>query len=241
MIILCFQVPPLIGLLLLVASRTTHGATLLHKGGRMTNLRRQQHTQPGVNYTVGSLPPAPTRAPKAEYEGGLSCVAWRKTLNCDPSGPRDNANDKGCDVVISGMESGFCECANYVQTGAVICGHAPINCATECSKKVDVKEAVVFTPMIPNGIPSAGNGPPLFHGSMDPFGAAQVHMNQAMADVAGAGAAALDGVRASQAMMMRMNNLKPWHEVQKAADSIYSAGVTMKAMADKTLPLVSSS
>merc|ERR1719152_435818 len=46
--------------------------------------------------------------------GGLLCVKWRKTLNCNPSGPRDPVQDKDCTVTIPGTEAGFCECVGYV-------------------------------------------------------------------------------------------------------------------------------
>jgi hypothetical protein len=67
-------------------------------------------------------------------EKGLGCMAWRKTLNCDPSGPRDLKGDKNCTDIIPAEESGFCECEGYVQTAAATCAHRLISCKTECSK-----------------------------------------------------------------------------------------------------------
>merc|ERR1719316_118339 len=65
---------------------------------------------------------------------GLPCVAWRKALNCDPSGPRDPMDDKSCFEHISALEAGFCECQNLQHTWAVPCGHRPSNCNDECHK-----------------------------------------------------------------------------------------------------------
>jgi len=65
---------------------------------------------------------------------GLGCLGWRKTLNCDPSGPRDFKGDRTCDDIVPQGESGFCECDNYVQTAVAPCEHRLINCKQECSK-----------------------------------------------------------------------------------------------------------
>lgn len=65
---------------------------------------------------------------------GLGCMGWRKTLNCDPSGPRDFHGDRSCEDIIPQGESGFCECDNYVQTASAPCEHRLINCKQECSK-----------------------------------------------------------------------------------------------------------
>merc|ERR1719453_1706281 len=46
---------------------------------------------------------------------GAPCVKWRKTLNCDPTGPRDMMDDKDCNVVVGALESGYCECMDYLQ------------------------------------------------------------------------------------------------------------------------------
>lgn len=65
---------------------------------------------------------------------GLQCWGWRKTLNCDPSGPRDIRGDRNCSAIIPVGESGFCECEGYVQTAAAPCEHRLINCGNECAK-----------------------------------------------------------------------------------------------------------
>merc|ERR1719321_1575015 len=67
-------------------------------------------------------------------EKGLECLAWRKTLNCDPSGPRDMKGDKNCTDIIPAEESGYCECEGYIQTAAATCSHRLISCRTECMK-----------------------------------------------------------------------------------------------------------
>lgn len=69
----------------------------------------------------------------------LKCVGWKKTLNCDPSGPRDTVNDKDCSKTVSSEESGFCECGDFkvlndTQFAAVPCTHPPFTCDAMCLK-----------------------------------------------------------------------------------------------------------
>jgi len=69
----------------------------------------------------------------------LKCVGWKKTLNCDPSGPRDSANDKDCAKTVSSEESGWCECGDFTKLndtafGAVPCTHPPFTCDAMCLK-----------------------------------------------------------------------------------------------------------
>merc|ERR1719473_914019 len=75
----------------------------------------------------------------AAQEPTLSCVGWKKTLNCDPSGPRDPNNDKDCTETVSSEESGFCECGDFTklndtQFAAVPCTHPPFTCDAMCLK-----------------------------------------------------------------------------------------------------------
>merc|ERR1719473_1698356 len=75
----------------------------------------------------------------AAQEPTLSCVGWKKTLNCDPSGPRDPKNDKDCTTTVTSEESGFCECGDFTklnnsQFGAVPCTHPPFTCDVMCLK-----------------------------------------------------------------------------------------------------------
>ena len=39
-----------------------------------------------------------------------TCVAWRQTSDCNPSGTRAPENDKNCDEIISDGDPGYCEC-----------------------------------------------------------------------------------------------------------------------------------
>lgn len=69
----------------------------------------------------------------------LSCVGWKKTLECDPSGARDPTNDKDCTKTVSSEESGFCECGDFTklndtQFAAVPCTHPPFTCDAMCLK-----------------------------------------------------------------------------------------------------------
>jgi hypothetical protein len=76
--------------------------------------------------------------------GTGACVAFRRTLKCNPSGIRDPKSDKGCQQVVNADESGFCECGNYAQFAAVDCNHRPFTCEIMCLKfaKVTKKPAV---------------------------------------------------------------------------------------------------
>lgn len=66
--------------------------------------------------------------------GTGACTAWRSTLQCNPSGPRDPTQDKSCQQVITAEESGFCECGGFVQFATVDCQHRPFTCEVMCLK-----------------------------------------------------------------------------------------------------------
>lgn len=66
--------------------------------------------------------------------GTGSCTAFRRTLQCNPSGVRDPTQDKGCSQVVNSDESGFCECGDYAQFAAVDCKHRPFTCEIMCLK-----------------------------------------------------------------------------------------------------------
>lgn len=84
--------------------------------------------------------------------GAGGCTAFRRTLQCNPSGPRDPKQDKGCQQVVDAHESGFCECGGYAQFAAVDCKHRPFTCEVMCVKFAVVtgKNAIyrnqVYTP-----------------------------------------------------------------------------------------------
>lgn len=60
-------------------------------------------------------------------------MAWRRTLECDPSGVRHPEADKGCSDTVADGESGFCECGGFAQQ-AVGCEHQPFTCDFICLK-----------------------------------------------------------------------------------------------------------
>lgn len=66
--------------------------------------------------------------------GTGACTAFRRTLQCDPSGPRAPLQDKGCAQIVNADESGFCECGDYAQFAAVNCAHRPFTCEVMCLK-----------------------------------------------------------------------------------------------------------
>jgi len=77
-------------------------------------------------------PITPTESPRTPGTASDECVAWRSTLNCDPSGPRDMHKDKPCGEAVADGESGFCECAGYQQFATVTCHHQPFSCDIMC-------------------------------------------------------------------------------------------------------------
>lgn len=75
----------------------------------------------------------------------LKCVGFKKTLKCDPSGPREPLKDKDCATVVTSEESGYCECGDYkklnttsVQFAAVACTHPPFRCDEMCLKLSEI-------------------------------------------------------------------------------------------------------
>lgn len=103
----------------------------------LAKLRQGNSVIRHVGSTFGKVEPYGNWSADGKEElppGGLKCVAWRKTLDCDPSGPRDPKNDKSCTAIVPEGESGYCECENYVQTAAAPCHHRVISCRTECGK-----------------------------------------------------------------------------------------------------------
>jgi len=77
--------------------------------------------------------------------GTGACTAFRRTLQCNPSGTRDPLKDKGCQEIINADEEGFCECGDYAQFAAVDCNHRPFTCEVMCLKlAVVTKKQAVF-------------------------------------------------------------------------------------------------
>lgn len=66
--------------------------------------------------------------------GDGTCKMWRRTLKCNPSGPRDPKKDRTCTDVVPAGESGYCECGGFVQFAAVDCDHRPFTCEVMCLK-----------------------------------------------------------------------------------------------------------
>lgn len=76
--------------------------------------------------------------------GTGGCTAFRRTLQCNPSGPRDAKSDKGCQQVVNSDESGYCECGGYAQFAAVDCKHRPFTCEVMCVKFAVVTGKTAF-------------------------------------------------------------------------------------------------
>lgn len=60
------------------------------------------------------------------------CIGWRRTANCQPSGPRLPTLDRNCSDLIPPDESGYCECGNNQLTGAATCSHRVFTCNKMC-------------------------------------------------------------------------------------------------------------
>lgn len=114
------------------------GSTMTHK-----QYNGQRTVRDIVNY-VKALPSEPDEitqlGPEAvDREATEHCVAWRQTKNCDPNGPREPENDKGCSQNIQNRNSGYCECKDKVHAAPVTCEHERVSftCADMCKKKLD--------------------------------------------------------------------------------------------------------
>merc|ERR550514_1809738 len=169
--------------------------------------------------------------------GGLLCVKWRKTLNCNPSGPRDPVQDKDCTVTIPGTEAGFCECEGYVHTAASPCGHGPINCEVECGKVTKLVREVFGASYDP-GAATGAAGAPAFAAGADPYDRARLYGDKAVKSVNEAVGAARQGLQAAKDMMARMMSLKPWHEIASAGKQAEDAGAKAQEMAKMARPFI---
>merc|ERR1719440_1434907 len=98
-------------------------------GRKLPILRRENETISGVSNT-NDEPLDILGGPRRKG----NCVAWRRTLNCNPTGPRAPLEDRNCSEMIPPTESGFCECANSQLTAAASCDHSTFTCDNECGK-----------------------------------------------------------------------------------------------------------
>jgi hypothetical protein len=66
--------------------------------------------------------------------GGGACISWRQTGGCISTGAREPDNDKGCDVKIWSIWSGYCECdwGDHKAVGGS-CTHPRFTCREACS------------------------------------------------------------------------------------------------------------
>eukprot|EP01062_Namystynia_karyoxenos_P033042 TRINITY_DN24316_c0_g1_i1.p1 TRINITY_DN24316_c0_g1~~TRINITY_DN24316_c0_g1_i1.p1 ORF type:complete len:794 (+),score=195.28 TRINITY_DN24316_c0_g1_i1:65-2383(+) len=81
---------------------------------------------------------------QAAPPAGAGCTAWRQTAGCDPQGPREAHNDRGCEVAIPEGMSGYCECAGQRRAAQSGCGaRATVVCAAVCAAAVSAAAAAV--------------------------------------------------------------------------------------------------
>jgi len=67
--------------------------------------------------------------------GEGKCMGWRQTAGCSPSGRREPARDRGCDVSIGQDWSGYCECAGGVRAADTTCTHESFTCEAKCREQ----------------------------------------------------------------------------------------------------------
>lgn len=67
--------------------------------------------------------------------GEGKCMGWRQTAGCSPSGRREPARDRGCDVSIGQDWSGYCECAGGVRAAESTCTHESFTCEAKCREQ----------------------------------------------------------------------------------------------------------
>ncbi|RHX96713.1 hypothetical protein DYB25_003950 [Aphanomyces astaci] len=75
--------------------------------------------QPNNQLLPVKLPPWRQNLSMTNPADDFECLGWRQTGECDPDGPREPNEDKGCDKVITAGNSGYCE-ARHKATGTVV-------------------------------------------------------------------------------------------------------------------------
>jgi hypothetical protein len=81
-------------------------------------------------FTVGPIPEL--RNPFGPPDPNDSCMAWRATSQCSPTGPLDPKHDLACDKEVPVAASGYCECAFGRNISATPCSHFPFTCKERC-------------------------------------------------------------------------------------------------------------
>jgi len=72
---------------------------------------------------------APEAAP-APVPG--KCISWRQTKDCMANGKRQPSMDRGCNEVVKGGWSGYCECDGGIRAAESDCRHQPFTCEAKC-------------------------------------------------------------------------------------------------------------
>ena len=63
------------------------------------------------------------------------CISWRQTKDCKADGKRQINMDRGCDDVVKGGWSGYCECEGGIRTAESDCKHQPFTCEAKCGEQ----------------------------------------------------------------------------------------------------------
>lgn len=159
---------------------------------------------------------------------GLACVAWRKSGNCDPSGPRDMMEDKECTTSISGLEAGFCECDGGFQTAALPCGHRPINCQNECGQ-VSRGYAAPYIDVV-----ASATGKQLEQTSRD--GDLEHWQHEAEASVEQAILSSKAGMAEAKWLMDSIHRAPPWQRPYDVGSRLIKANPELRKLAQQSVP-----
>lgn len=181
-------------------------------------------------HTVGT-PHVATKSRLLDGALGFECVAWRKSGNCDPSGPRDMMDDKDCTAVIGGEEAGFCECEGHKHTAALPCGHRPINCQNECWRLLpDAARTYPVTSAPPPGqYQHYERKYPMAHDM-------GYWAHEATKSIEQAVVANTDGLADVKRMMNSIVDSKPWAQPDSSGNIIVKEGKRMQDLS-KMIPL----
>lgn len=76
----------------------------------------------------------------------FQCVGWRQTGDCSPDGPREEANDQNCTVLIPPGSSGYCECGMNRTIRKTGCrtdnDQEAFTCQQQCEQDVSLYEVL---------------------------------------------------------------------------------------------------
>mmetsp|Transcript_131220 Transcript_131220/g.245554 ORF Transcript_131220/g.245554 Transcript_131220/m.245554 type:complete len:242 (-) Transcript_131220:88-813(-) len=205
--------------------------------GQATAPTTQRAPRLRARRSLSALQQEPPEGPSQEPLT-FQCVKWRKSATCDPSGPRDCGNDKDCNLIIDGTEAGYCECTNYVHTSAVPCGHAALNCTTECQKLVPLHREVFGADYKPEEDEEGLMGDDAGAQANVGYNEAEMYGKQAKLAVAKAVSANKKMLTEASDMINKMMDLKPWNDIDELGKQAETAGKRARELAKLARPFI---